>query len=301
MIEVLIDNNALVDLCSEKEYPNYLTSINELRATGILSLNFSIYPFLEQIEGIIDDRTFDKVKSLIIQAGRVSGGRLLLPTEYHLRKAIDILPEQELKSEAKYWSNILSMFGSFKNYDEFKSNLGALQVYLNKSKNWIYGGAQNVQDFTMKFIKSQKGRGQLAHFFANEQQLIEFRQFIFNILLKRFNLTTVRDIYPNIHQFDERVISVTYLANIYICYYERIYRGRAVKKSDHIDLEQIIYMDACDYLLTNDKYYRDLINACEYSDLTGRAISLKEFIGIIIKRPISFEKRAVHSTMYQRL
>jgi hypothetical protein len=65
------------------------------------------------------------------------------------------------------------------------------------------------------------------------------------------------------------------------------------KSSDAVDLLQTVYLASCDYLITDDKRYQDLINNNPFADyLAGRAIDTDTFLKMISEGPIFKSKKA---------
>jgi hypothetical protein len=60
---------------------------------------------------------------------------------------------------------------------------------------------------------------------------------------------------------------------------EKTYReGGKVRRGDAFDFIQVLYLDICDYLVTDDKPLINAVVKTDLPDLQGRAIRLDEFL-----------------------
>ena len=150
----------------------------------------------------------------------------------------------------------------------------------------IYEGSMRVYTET-KRIKEKLNIIDLVDYFKNNtNDRKHFLSVIYSNLLKRFGIKSDKD---------NKLISLIYLANLYIYYDSILAENNLPRKSDFVDLEQAVYLDCCDYILTNDGNYRSLINDCPFIDLYGRAICLDEFIEKIESREFAMLKRAPYN------
>ena len=295
-IEILLDNNAIKDIANLSEYENILGRLDELSKSAQLRTHFNLHSFIEQIEGPRVEEHFKKAQARVQKAAEICNKSLLLPEEPYLKECLGSIGSKEVIEEINHWKGILNDFCNCTNFEEFEGRLGPLRNFtLNDKREW-YDYGLSIKKKVSSYVESIKSDDTKIIPFYDTNKLRIFRQTIFNNLIQRHNLKWVQKLYPKQEEFVKKAISLCYQSDIYIYYfYLRDFEGHKSKQSDYVDLAQVIYLDKCDYIVTNDKNYRNLINKCPFCDLKGRAISLDELLEQLKKLDFRMPKRAIYN------
>jgi len=293
-IEVLVDNNALEKLSAHHDYDQIQLCLNELYGQGKLRIFFSFRTFQEQLAGINSEYILkEKAQRWVKQAAIICKKFLLVPDTIHVRRSARSISENEYVT---CWTNGQNMLRDFCECPNLIAYNKAFRVLANdfiSAKDEWYKTSQKIFAYGKHKTKYNRQNGVNMVFASSEEDLQEFRNMIFNNLITRFDLNTNASLYRKPLDFVKAVPSLSILTDILTFYYERVYlEKQKIKQGDYVDIFQSVFLDACDYILTEDKNYRDLINKCPYSNYSGRAMSLEEFIEAVFNATFPLIKRA---------
>ncbi|MCX6825999.1 MAG: hypothetical protein NTV06_01835 [candidate division Zixibacteria bacterium] len=294
MIEILIDNNAFVQLCVRDNYDGLVSIFNNLYKENKLGINFNILAFLEQLEGTNSDAAFNNARDRICKAGKLTSKNLLLPPDDYARMAIGILSEDETKTIGKNWFNVFESLCICSSRSDFNETLQNLKKEFRSKKDEFGPNMLSLQILSSEIFQRNNINDIEKFLLDNKPVLANVRKKIFDKVINSLMLNMARKIYPSDLQFRKSAFCLCVYVNVYINYLVKICRkAMTARESDEVDLLQTIYLASCDYLITEDKQYRDLINNNPFDDyLHGRAIDVASFLNMIEDDSIFRCKRA---------
>nr|MBN2276719.1 hypothetical protein [candidate division Zixibacteria bacterium] len=289
-METFMDIPTLKDFCNHPDYENSLHRIEELNARERLNLNLNLFPFFEQLGTSENEESYRKIQGFINSTLAIKDENVLLPVELYVWRMSDALPDDSLRDGSLFWFELINDFFQGKGPEEMADNLAKVKDYRDKAYKYITNFGEAVRAHAAGFANPS---GLRQTFAGNSDLVNDFRRFIFDKLQLRFKLKGVMNNYPDFQYMVQRLISLFYLADVQICYNLNLLEGAAPDDREYIDLEQIVYLNGCDYFITNNKKYLRLINECSFADLKGRAISLDTFMEWLKSENFNPEKKAL--------
>lgn len=248
---MLIDNNALEYLHSNVGHREHQL-LKEHFETGRLVLHISPLTYREQIKGVNKD-CFQKVQSLFKTAYELTQrGHILPEPQLHVGFIAGITPLAEMKEDVGLNIRLLRELVIAPNYQDWVVRFEELKSYVQK----VYAGIHTG---------TTRPSGEIP------------RDAVYTGLLRRYKLESMAAT-PAGREKMEKLTSLRYLITVHHYYYETILATRAPMSGDWIDLEQVIYLNIADYILSRDRKYCDLLNNCGNDALRGRMMKPDVFL-----------------------
>lgn len=264
MLHYVLDNNALQELVSGIQRDKVLSRIQHLFTKRVLCTHVTIFPLIEQVSGMTA-QSFSNISLILNRFALLSNYGILPEPILYLKSSLSRNFAQKAIDDAATWRKILKEVSKCYDYTEFRIKFGDFQNYLNENLDRVKYAAP----------------------FDDE--------ILLSSLLQRYELN---DLTTNMteEQLIKTLPSLSYSLDVHRYYKKKITNGKTPRRSDFLDFEYIVYLISCDYLVTNDKAFRDLVNRCGNSELKGRAIGLQEFRECLYGRRAVHDKRAPKST-----
>jgi len=290
IIETVMDISTLEEFCDHPDYESNLQRLEELNARDSLNLNVNLFPLFQKISSGEGMESFTKLQKFINSTLSIKDDNLLLPVELYVWRMSDALPDDSLRDGTAFWFDLLNDFYRGKGIDDMSGGLKKVADYWDHSLRYISNFADAVKEHTAGFKNPESAR---QTFQSNTDVLNDFRRFIFDKLQLRFKLKGIMNNYPDFQYMVQRLISLFYLSDVQICHNLNILEGQESTLDDYVNLEQLVYLNGCDYFVTNDRKIIDLVNNCPFADLKGRIISLDDFIDWLKSEKFQVEKKAL--------
>ena len=291
MTEICFDNNALQGICHHPNYEDHLQRIKELRARSKVQCHFNFINFAEQLVGV-NEKYFSDVQRIFRRGYSISGGNILLRPVVHLRGMLHApayfnrLNMKQVRREGEWCIEIYRSLCQAACLADVIGVLEPLKNLFNEDRTEARKRSQKIK----------KGMENQSTLYPDERTRIDS-------MVQAFSNEIVRHQILNSQKDRSRMIaksllialpSVRYYVEIYMEYYDRMFAGKSPKLGDYYDLEQIFYLDRCDYFITEDRALSSLINGSRNDELRGRAITLTDFLNACVHDEFPLPKRAPH-------
>jgi hypothetical protein len=176
MIEVLIDNNALVSLCVRKDYDDLAITLKTLFDKGRLGVNFNCLTFLEQLMGTNSDLAFENARDRIRKADRITSKNFLLPPDAYARKAIGIMGEDEAIKIAQDWFREFRSLCSCDSRSDFDKALLKLQDNFRDHISKTERELNKLRNESLQILRGKKIDNIEEYLLENGSELASFRK-----------------------------------------------------------------------------------------------------------------------------
>lgn len=282
MIEILFDNNAFQLFHKRDDYEHYVRKLTKLYNEKKLRIHFNLHNFIEQIEGTDSESAFKWAQKTVNQAGRISNKNFLIPPDLYLQKAIGVASTNEIMEDGEFWMKTFSEFVKLKSLGDFEDFLRQLKDYTIKSKQNIYEGNKDIKKQIELFKRENKIKNFKNYIVKNAGNLGFLQKMFFDVFIEKYKLALGRKLCPSDNAFVKKLVSLCYLSDVYICYNLELSDGRNPKLGDFVDFEQVIYLDCCDYIVTNNTSdYFIWFDNYAFANLANRALTLDMFLELI--------------------
>lgn len=274
---ILLDNNALQFLSDNNNINQRQKDlINEHYQNKKLFLHISPSTFQEQIKGV-NESCFPQMQRFFKTAYSLTHGCHVTHPELHLKKITGAVTDNELWECVRIDINTLRELVCAPNFEDWSGKFRPLQNYVKGVLKWIHSGAEELKSKMDVWYREAEGGSYTEKTNMISKNEDTLRNVVYKALLKRYKL---EDSYNLLEARGEagKLISLDYLANVYLYYYGTILRSRKPRSGDHIDLEQVVYLNIIDYIMTRDKRYIELLNECGDPELKGRTITPEVFL-----------------------
>jgi hypothetical protein len=294
-IDIILDTNALEFICDCDRFEELMRRIKQLLDDSVLRIHFNVIAFCERLEGIVE-KHFENARDHIRKASTITGRTFILPPKQHLMKCIGLFPEEDIRNEALIWFKLFQGFCSCKDYDDFKSVFATAADDLRHQNESILQGANRIYSFIQQIKESNKSEGKITKFNLNLSEVFNFKRVLRDNFPRRY------DLYEPTRQMagylmEKKLRSISYLTDAYFYYSKKVFNGMKPQSGDHNDLELIVYLNACDYLMTRDKRLIDILQKSGNEDLMDRYIKPDIFISKVLHGPFDLRKRARDSVV----
>lgn len=135
--------------------------------------------------------------------------------------------------------------------------------------------------------------GLKADEYKNQESVLYRKQRLWMSFCDHYSLpteikkSTFHSMYHNFHSF-------RYWVNYRITYENKLFEGWNPKRSDYLDWQQVVYLNIMDYIVTEDKGFRAILNECAHEEKSKVAMSYDEFMRQLSELP---SKRAPDTTI----
>ncbi|MCP4705898.1 MAG: hypothetical protein GY865_14965, partial [candidate division Zixibacteria bacterium] len=256
MIEIILDNNALQYICEPERYDRILKRLNKLYNDGILSMHFNNIVFLEQIIGL-NRKYFKEAQQFIRDASKVFHKSLLLHPQKYVEDCILNLSNEDKLKEDRIVRTLIQEFCNYKSYDEASNNIGKYRDFHSRIKDKIFSGDMKI----FKYMQAKKKDNTDLVFNKNTKDLFVFGDMIWRVLLKSYNLEQKTRYIPG-KVLEKRLVSLCYLRDLLVYHQKIMFEGTKPSPGDEADYKQVVYLNTCDYIITNDRKFREKLNNC---------------------------------------
>lgn len=226
----------------------------------------------------VSEKNFFKLKEVFLKALILGSRRnLLLSPSHHLKFGLLRVSQQQVnKWYANLYNDIFQM-AKVGNYNDFAVLFHRASASMARENEQISDIAKNVQEVMRKKIDTEKKKRTIRWFLSTSGWQLFF-QLVYPDILRQFNLQNdVGDM-----ERDEVVRRIPSLVQWTDAFrkslYRRILEGYAVRSGDYFDIQKVVYLDLCDYIVSDDGDFRKTLDMPGPTDLHGRVIKLEKFL-----------------------
>jgi len=279
MLNFVFDHNAFVHLFGRSDYPQIKAAIGELSQEGHCRIWFSATNLTEMMKGTTETNYHER-KECLTKALALAQNRHFFPspTDY-LFLDIRRLGLQGLLEKAAFVRKLCADVLSIPDAPTFLEKYGWVQDELDLNKMEFFRNVTDAQEPVLEM--SMAKRKSSAHAKCGENRRLSFlRDSVIQLLLKYapelapqegegMSLTVLLRCRPAILYFSELVR--TFSGKTYL-------NKRRVRDGDDYDFIYALYLDVCDYLVTDDRSLRSMFKETNLPELLDRAITLEAFL-----------------------
>jgi len=278
MIRCLFDNNALADLAKSNAKAIYdlRNRIIKLSNTGKISFRFSPIAFYEQLAGVNSKESLANAQNTVKNAySLTAAGHFLLDPVFHLKRNLSLVSKNDVINKGKMWVETFRIFIKCTNVNDFHENFGEMQSILSNQLDIIFKKSSELAQEGRNSIDFESRRS--FKLFLKDRHFRNYlRKSIFESTIDHFNLSSARNYYK-LSKVLRLIPSILYFVDTRLYLNWKYAAGRNPRSSDYFDLEQLIYLDICDYILTMDGGLIDILDNCGNNGLRNRALRLDFF------------------------
>ena len=277
MLRFTFDNDAIEHLVRSDTFEEHRQEIQRASNRQDLMMHLSRTNVLEIVKGVTE-RNFRRLQMLLRQAYAFGGRRnLLLSPSHHLKWGLGRVDPHTLNEwYNSFYNDVFQLFKAA-NYPEFQERYAKVSASLDRGNDAIWNNAKDVKQAILAKLDS-KAKKKSADWFLSPEGSSLFFDLMYSTVLQQFNLgddviglereEVVRRL-PSLVQFCDTFRTLQR---------KRIIEGHNPQKGDYFDIQKVVYLDLCDYIVSDDRRFRALVDAAGTSDLFGRAIPLSKFL-----------------------
>lgn len=277
----IFDTNAHTQIIDNLDFSGILSKISDQNKT--ILPHFTHINFYEYLFGV-NEHNIGKMQNYVKNIFRLTQGGSVFPDPIsHVQSTTGHIGMEQVSSQIKNFIANIKSFLRLENYEEFMAIFGNHIEMSKKDVVRIVDGYKDMAKKTTEIRNKFQTEGRIQEYnnWIHTAPTDEDMEIFLQHTIKRFKLNP-DEIELNIERFQKELPAIIYFAHVFWHYVqELVLNKRKPRRGDYWDLEQIVYLNIADYLVTGDRPLRHLINnACD-PNLEGRAISPQEFIRLI--------------------
>lgn len=294
----IFDTNAFSYTVDRTDFDHFLRKLEKQNKTVFPF--FSLINYYEYLKGIKNDTTLTERQSYIRAIKKITlGGSIFLNPFSHVQYFSNQITKEQAKKEADFFIRMINLFLSLKSYGDYEHRFKRLLRNVNSGIDKIVTGYKGMRDSAIQ-LKREYSKRKLKEVFKNRFDKSPSKE-DYDILVRnmalRFKLNIDFD-NEDIMEILAEFVSIRCFVDVYWKYVgQLVFNNRNPKWGDYFDLEQMVYLNIADYLVTNEKRVRIWVNENHNPELRGRAISSDEFYDLLdsliiekkAKEPVNLE------------
>lgn len=279
MLNFVFDLNALIHLFNRNDYPQIKAAIGEFTQEGHCRFWFSVTNLTEMMKGITEDN-FQERKDCLRNAMALVQDRFFFPSPAdYVFMEVRKLGLTGLLEKGAFVRSLCEETLSMPDAQTYLEKYGWVDDELDKNREEFFRSVSSAQAPVLG--ESMAERKNSAHAKCSEDQRLSFLR----DSVKRLHLMYASKAAPQ----DEGGINLMVLLRCRpaILYFSELVRAfsrktylnkRQVRRGDDHDFMYALYLDVCDYFVTDDASLRSLFQETDLPELLGRAITLEKFL-----------------------
>lgn len=289
-IKIFFDKNTWSDIARlpENQMQLLLEQAKLAQKSNGLSIYFSPVNLFELFKSAEDDRTFKLCQKELKIAARLTNVHLLEdPWNHVTRGTAPLVGLEMLEINPSFLISIKALVDAT-DYSQIEPWINELKPKIvNFQKSWLALTKETVKQ--VKGMLSVLDSKKKAKFFS-ENYRRERLKVLWDSFKEHFRLQESQFTKVDWSVAYSEVPSFRYWSQIQIRYMDKfLLTDSQPIESDYFDIEQTIYFDMIDYLISDDKKFRTLVEETNEPELQGRILRVEEFIQNIL----TLQKRAV--------
>jgi len=275
VITFVFDNNAIQHLINNKQYLQIKPKIIDSLDRRINKIYISQLVFYENLNGIREETfdVFSKIYKEIYELNKFS--TLLLCPGLHFKQRIKL--DQTITNMLNNFFNRLILFINRNNYTDF------FKIF-SQYQNDVYKITTEMKRSLLLTIKNSKrllndkSKRERKEFLGSNRSDVYKMEFYKNLLKATTGKYLISDI--SIESFETNYPSLKYYIDFWRVYAYKILMQKNMKadRGDNFDPLYLLYLDICDYLVTDDNPFIVLVNEIDNEQLKSRVINTDEFL-----------------------
>jgi len=233
-------------------------------------IHFNPVNAFEQIQGVASEESFQHAKRTVLRARETwKCGRMLLSPKLHLLDSITGVTDDICRLDGQLAVESLDKFCLCATIDEFNQVLGAAKLRIHRATQYLHDQANTINDALDESV------GQQFHRFDDNEVVLKIfwlERFLRSIgVFQRIEHTPIVDLLAQCR-------SLLYYGDVQFAYMKRMCldRQRSPDMGDSADLLQTVYLDVCDYIVTDDRDLREIMELTKNPELSGRTIGFDD-------------------------
>ncbi len=291
-IKIFFDKNTWSDVAklSENERQQLTDGVKKAQESYGLIIHFTPVNVFELLKSVKDDDTFKLCQAELKIAAPLTNVHLLEHPWDHVKRGTVELVTIEPLSLDKSFLQLMRIIVKATSYPGVEPLVTELRSkIINFQKDWLVLTQETIQKIKekaesdkldiRKLISPDNRPGRIKELWRSFQQHFRLQE-------PEFTKLDWSEVYSKLPSF-------RYWSQIQIRYMDRlIIIGYQPKESDYFDIEQTVYFDIMDYLISDDKKLRTLLEETKKPELQGRILTVEEFRQNIL----TLKKRAVNNS-----
>lgn len=270
MISFVFDNNVYRHILDDPDFESIKKQLQESVDRRINRFYFSHLTFIEIVKGL-SERNFPILRKMIQFAHEISGGHLLLCAKDHILVSLssaDSTFESALRADL---NRSIANFLAVDSYKEFVERTGKTASKLSQSHQGTVSSLKEAVEETRGLVRDSSDEEKLKQLLNDESGDAYFEDWFgafvaqseYGDRLKQLDISFVTHEAPGLR----------YMADITRMYaYNVLFRRKKPDDGDTYDMLYVYYLDRCDYIVTDDRKLRALVNDAPNDQLINRAI-----------------------------
>lgn len=265
MLRFALDNNALQALVNHDSYSEYKARIVRSVTKSEMCVYFTHIGFLELGTGLNADN-FEERRCIINECLSLCKGNILALPQLYVYMDIGLRSKEQLSDEESGLHDYFTKVSSVESFEELPDAV----------VRQMDGFKQHMIDLHIKRVDVQYKARQLEHKDGGDgpADFVEgFKQSLIRKLKQTRDLPT-----DDIERFKKHP-GVECFANYWYGYNKKTQSsGFTSKRGDSADAMLVMYLDRCDYLISNDRVLKDIADGQGSDKLHGRVIDVSRFL-----------------------
>jgi hypothetical protein len=280
MISFVFDNNALNSLSNREDYSHVKEMIHDSRLRCMNSFFFPVLSFLEYLKGI-NFSSFGGLHRLIYEARDICGERnILLQPGYHVGIRLKKVDDEFESDLCAHDVKMISDFLGCRDYSDYVRVSGKSDEVVKATSQRVYDMLLHVQSESRKRLENFEKIEKKA-FLSPENSQDFFEWFLKGLVKSSFIGEDLREL--SMSYVKRFVPSLRYFSDVWQRYaYITEFTTKKARSGDNFDTLYTLYLDRCDYLVTDDRSFTALCNDTE--SLARRLITTDRLVQHL-KRP----------------
>lgn len=282
---------------SPSELEDFKNLIKPLKEQSKIEIYYSPIIVLESIKGIVSEEHFLQCQEEIMMADRISNEHILAEDPWnHVRRSAASFIPQPLENPYLIFLNLCRKIAS-SSYQRMEPEIKKINSLLNNwIERWMFGLNSIKSQFRKEFGFEERDENLIskAKEFKDKKSVLHRKRRHWVSFCDHFSLARqLRDfplpfVYENFHSF-------RYWVNYRITYENKLlFEDWSPKRSDYLDWQQVVYLNIMDYIVTEDKGFRAILNEYAHEEKSKVAMSYDEFMRQLSELP---SKRAPDTTI----
>lgn len=279
MLNFVFDNNAWITLFGRSDYSQIKVCLGQFFREKYIRIWFTSTNLTEMMLGVTEHDFASRIESMK-QAVTLAQQKYFCPvvTDYlflDIRKVglLGLLEKGGITRE------LCTNVSSTSDFQTFKENNSRVVEEVDTINREFFRNVTDAQKPELE--KSAAARKNTAESKCGEnKRLSTLRDSVMSLLpLYAPELAPKSDDVMNLMLLLRRRPALLYFSELIRVFSKKTrLNKRKVRKGDGYDFSYVLYLDVCDYLVTNDRSLRSMIEETNLPELLGRAITLEAFL-----------------------
>ncbi|MEZ5357389.1 MAG: hypothetical protein R3F48_01070 [Candidatus Zixiibacteriota bacterium] len=290
MIVITLDSQVLSKIAGDEYLFNQIyEKAEKLYKSQCLVFLFSPIVFIESMKGVKSEKHFIIDQNRVRKASILCNKHFLPDTSNHLRNTIKLNSEKDAYLIGNNWNRRFYEIATCDSFEVYQAKHMPTFIRLNRQIE------ENHK--AIKTILTQVQSGLKGEEYKNEEFMNSLRLDFLNIAIDHFDIKNAITLTMySLTEIERKLPGLTFFAFSYAKLVQDYFDPDGRKDllaSDYCDMLQTIYLDTCDYIVSEDRYFAGIVNNSGLKELEGRVITFAEFTRFLDNLPL--EKKAPYN------